>query len=223
MGFLRGFGSYAVPNDAMQPMVSAGGPTLTPTLTPAVPPVPICFGHKNICFGHKKSTVRDGCYVDLKCRETTRGGLVTREEAALPPPETVPAKRGREYHFHWTYCENAPPRKLVEQTVAILDGDECGGVPRTPFLETHLCWTSRQQRAWEHHEEVSKRTRGDLMIWTVDGCGNDDSNVPTGPDLYGSIVLRLPERKGEKTTWPYRCRVCGGWMRTKPYNTNKGG
>ena len=116
-----------------------------------------------------------------------------------------------------TYCENAPPREIVESTPVMLDGDEVGGVPKTPFLRSHLCWNQRMKAEWERHEAWSKPIvaaaeaayqRGDVTaLMAAETCRPDhDSKAPTDTDQFGGRIAGVSGM---------RCKLCGGWIRIR--------
>lgn len=108
--------------------------------------------------------------------------------------------------FVYNYCENAPDRGVVEQTVVTMDGDECGGVPKVPHLTTHLVWSSHMKFEWERHLSF----RADLLFHRKDRYGvtyDRDVKSPVEPDAFGGVVKAGPEGYG------LRCALCGGWMR----------
>ena len=116
-----------------------------------------------------------------------------------------------------TYCENAPPREIVESTPVMLDGDEVGGVPKTPFLRSHLHWNLRMKAEWERHEAWSKPIvaaaeaayqRGDVTaLMAAETCRPDhDSKAPTDTDQFGGRIAGVSGM---------RCKLCGGWIRIR--------
>jgi DNA-directed RNA polymerase subunit RPC12/RpoP len=111
------------------------------------------------------------------------------------------------FAFSYNYCERAPDRGVVEQTVVTLDGDECGGVPRVPCLTTHLVWSANMKLARERHLQF----RADLLFHRKDRYGwilDHETQAPTGTDAFGGVVKTDPKGHG------VRCALCGGWMRT---------
>lgn len=125
------------------------------------------------------------------------------------------AKRGRlidktamhRFAFSYNYCENAPDRGVVEQTIVPLDGDECGGVPRIPRLSTHLVWSAHMKLARERHLEFT----ADLLFHHKNRHGailEREMKAPTEPDAFGGVVRVSPSGYG------LRCALCGGWLRT---------
>lgn len=164
--------------------------------------------------------------------EASASPPVPRSDANPPPPAPVPAKPTvAPSVLRQTYCENAPPREIVESTEVMLDGDECGGVPKTPYLRSHLVWSSHMKWEWERHDAWSKRwrTAANEAAAIHDGSRclvahrqyaavlNRDVTPPSSPDAYGGLVTCQPgeqphpilDRKG------YRCRLCGGWIRVR--------
>ena len=110
------------------------------------------------------------------------------------------------------YCEAAPPREVVEQTIVTLDGTENGKPVRVP-----LVWSYRMRLEWERHEAWTKRRRelmdaayqrvdGDAMQRATGSRMDRERDPPAGVDAFGSTVAMSPSHG-------VRCALCGGWIR----------
>lgn len=165
--------------------------------------------------------------------------LANRTAARLPDHATAKRAVERARTFHeghdnvqlgarrFIYCEAAPPREVVEGTVATLDGDECGGVPRTPFIKAHLCYSARQLVAWERHE-AHQRTYGEqaadaTVSHDVAACRaahdrraaklDRDTAPPKTRDAYGGVVILAAASTVGNECAGWRCALCGAWLR----------
>jgi hypothetical protein len=97
---------------------------------------------------------------------------------------------------HITYCENAPPREVVESLVVRVGSGLEGGKP----VMAPTVYTYAMRREWERHGAFDK-DRGYANLMHL------EREVPrTGAQA---------DKYGGKPIWSgdYRCRLCGGWMR----------
>ena len=151
---------------------------------------------------------------DIHCQACHKRHVTERETAtrsSVPkPPEPAPVNV-----LEQTYCENAPPRGVVEGTSVMLDGDEVGGVPKTPHLRGHLHWNLRMKAEWERHEAWSRPIVeaaeaayqcGDVTaLMAAETCRPDrEGTAPTDTDQFGGRIAGVNGM---------RCKLCGGWIR----------
>jgi len=141
--------------------------------------------------------------------------LVPRSEAKLPDPAKVPAKSGvpsQTGHSNVRlgpkpiiYCSSAPPRELVESAIVRCGTGLEGGKP----VMGPLVWSWPRRREWDRHVAFAPDGLG-----TYEGEGrirwargttiaDHDETIDLGSDAFGGRSLGV------------RCRLCGGWIRTK--------
>lgn len=151
---------------------------------------PRCFGGPQCCSCNNR-----GCEYHNFHNASPNGG-----EGVVRSPVTEPSQPARLVEV---YCENAPPREVVESTMVTLDGDECGAVALVPHLKTHLVWNLHMQYEWERHQAYWRRVK--RMAFRRDA----ETVPPLGPDIYGGCVERTDGGN------LHRCALCGAWMRRR--------
>ena len=140
--------------------------------------------------------------------------LVSRSEAKLPDPSTVPAKPGEPFPSGHSnvrlgpkriiYCSSAPPRELVESAIV-----RCGtGLEAGKPVMGPLVWSWPRRREWERHVAFAPEGFGTYggggLTQTTPGktISDRDETVDLGTDMFGGQSLAV------------RCRLCGGWLRS---------
>jgi hypothetical protein len=144
-----------------------------------------------------------------------RNPLVPRSDAKLPDPSKFPAKSGTPHQTGHNnvrlgpepiiYCSSAPPRELVESAIVRCGTGLEGGEP----VMGPLVWSWPRRREWDRHVAFAPDGLG-----TYEGEGrirwargttiaDHDETIDLGGDAFGGRSLGV------------RCRLCGGWIRTK--------